>query len=169
MAVVVEDGSIVTGANSYNTLAELRAYALARGVTLSADDTVLETQSTKAMDYFESFRDLLQGSKSEPLTQELQFPRLGVYIDGVLIDGDVIPTLVKSVQSQIVMEVHAGVTLQPTSKGGVVTKRKVGPIEREFSDKYGRSDLPRMRAVNSLLDQLLISSGGRCSKRTLRV
>ena len=50
MALVIEDGSRVAGANSYVTLAEARAFASARGVTLSAVDATLEPFVIKAFD-----------------------------------------------------------------------------------------------------------------------
>ena len=53
MALVVEDGSVVSGANSYITLADYRAWANARGISASDSDTVLERYVLRAMDYFE--------------------------------------------------------------------------------------------------------------------
>lgn len=43
MAIIVEDGTGVTGANSYISLADARTYATNRGFELSADDTIAET------------------------------------------------------------------------------------------------------------------------------
>jgi len=77
---IIEDGTIVTNANSYVTLAEIKAYATARNITLGTDP-VIESQSVLAVDYLESKRTQYQGSKVSEL-QELQFPRYNVKIDG---------------------------------------------------------------------------------------
>ena len=59
MTLIVETGSIVSGANTYVDLADVRAFASARGITVSTDDTTLEQQIIKAMDYVESKRNLV--------------------------------------------------------------------------------------------------------------
>ena len=42
MALIIENGTNVAGANSYATLTEILAFAALRGVTLSAVDATLE-------------------------------------------------------------------------------------------------------------------------------
>jgi len=74
MALIIEDGTIVAGADSYATLAVLRAYALKRGVTLSAVDADLEVLAIKAMDYIGSFEDKFQSARTDPVNQLLSFP-----------------------------------------------------------------------------------------------
>lgn len=102
MTIVVEDGSIVTGANSYVTEAELTAYATARGVTLSGDT---EELLIRAMDYTEnlSFRGVKVSSD-----QPLQWPRGYVVVDGYGIDSDEIPDLLKNGQMQVAMAIDNG-------------------------------------------------------------
>ena len=74
--IIVEDGSVVAGANSYVTEAELTTYAADRGITLTAATDVL---LIKAMDYIESLSFI--GTKFSE-GQSLQWPRSNVYIDG---------------------------------------------------------------------------------------
>ncbi len=160
--LVVEDGTIVNGANSYATLVEARAYALARGVTLSAVDAVLDSQMIKAVDYLESKRARYQGSKVDA-SQALQFPRSGVVIDGLEVAADAIPALLKSAQIQLAMQISAGVDLMPTTTGPFVIEDTVGPLTTKYSDKVGVNALPEIPAVDALLDPLFtvvgISSG----------
>lgn len=153
MALIIEDGSIVAGANSYITVVEARTYADARGITLPADDAEVEVLLVSSMDYLEAQRNKYQGSKIES-GQSLQWPRYPVYIDGFLIGSNTIPNELKNAQSQLSMEVFAGVDVLPTTSGSFVTKEKVGPIETEYSESVGTGSAPNMSAVNSLLKPL---------------
>ena len=88
MSLVIEDGTGISNATSYVTAAEARTYALARGVTLSATDSVVEIQLLKAMDYLQSLTQCYMGCKKWPPTmgtheheQALAWPRENVIID----------------------------------------------------------------------------------------
>lgn len=153
MTITVEDGSIVAGANSYVSLAEARAYATARAKPLPTDDTALEALLILSVDYLEAQRARYQGSKVDA-TQELQFPREGVYIDGVPLDATAIPSILKQAQIRLAMEANAGVDLMPTRSGAFVKKEEVGPIVTEYSEKVGISVQPEMSAVEALLEPL---------------
>ncbi len=74
MAIVVEDGTVVAGANSYITRASAIAYAAARGVTL-ANTTATDAQVVKAFDYLESLR-----SQFETIGATLSAAKIGDYI-----------------------------------------------------------------------------------------
>lgn len=157
MALIVEDGSIVANANSYNTLAELRSYASARGYTLPTDDTELEAETFLAMDYLEALRSKYQGMKVSS-SQSLQWPRECVYIDGFAIDNDVIPTELKNAQCQLTMDKDSGIDLQPNVDSHFVIKEKVDVIETEYSEAVGTSNYPTLEAANALLKPLLKQS-----------
>lgn len=91
MALVVEDGTLVTGADSYITLAEFKAWADKRGISYGTDEAVTQ-QIYRAMDYIESL-DFI-GQKSDE-NQSLQWPRDQVIIDGYYIDSDEMPAELK--------------------------------------------------------------------------
>jgi len=91
MALVQEDGSVVTGANTYVTLAEYKAWADDRGITYGTDDAVTK-QIYRAMDYIESLHFI--GDKANE-NQPLQWPRLGAIVDGYEVDGTEIPSQLK--------------------------------------------------------------------------
>lgn len=166
MALVVEDGTSVAGANSYITLVEVRAYALSRGLILSAVDATVEVMCIKAMDYLESFRDKFQGTKVFE-TQVLQFPRYNVYIDSILNSETVIPQLLKNAQCQLVMDISNGVDIQPTSTGyGVKMERIEGAVTTEYDNSIG-GNVPKMRVFENLINPLLVKSG--FSLRVVRV
>lgn len=153
MSIIIEDGSIVAGANSYASLAEARAYATARGKTLPADDTALSALLITSVDYLEAQRARYQGSKVSA-EQWLQFPREGVYIDGVPLEATAIPAILKQAQIRLAIEVNSGVDLMPTRSGPFIKKEEVGPIVTEYSEKVGVSVEPEMTAVEALLAPL---------------
>ena len=152
--------TLTVGTNSYCTLEELRAYALARGVTLSTTDSTVEVYAIKAMDYIEARRDKFQGYKTDD-DQALQFPREYLYIDGALIDNDVVPDVVKNAQSQLVIDQHNGVDITPnhTSSSLPVIQKTVGPLTTKYSDKWGANTTPYLAKVNDLLKPVYKNTG----------
>src|ERR1700729_2165192 len=72
--LIVEDGSQVPSANSYETTAGVRTYAANRGIVLSDDDTILVPQLILACDYIESYASQFVGAQVS-YTQALSWPR----------------------------------------------------------------------------------------------
>lgn len=145
MAVIVEDGSIVTNANSYVSEAELSAYATARGLTLTAS---AEQLITKSMDFIEtrSFAGIKYTQD-----QELQFPRSSLYIDSYLVSTSTIPKQLKNAQMETAIAIDQGfdplaVVDRPKNKV------KVGPISVEYDDKEFE---PIVKKINAYLSPLL--------------
>jgi len=135
MALIIEDGSQVTGADSYVTLTEARAHATARSITLSAVDATLEGQIRTAMDYFESYGDKFKGQKVDR-DQALQWPRTGVVIESWTWDYTEIPRQVKNALLALILEVHAGEDLFNPSIATMPTIRKKvdGAVEVEYAN-----------------------------------
>lgn len=151
MALIVENGTIVENANSYVDLEYARAYATARGLTLSAVDATLEAQLMTAMDYLEALRSQYQGAK----IGSLQWPRYGVTIDGVELASDTIPKELKDAQSRLAFDVSSGVDLMPTTSGKYAKREKVGDLEVEYSETLSTSQQPTLTVVDNLLAPLL--------------
>lgn len=160
MTIIVETGAIVTGANSYVTLAETRAYALARGVTLSATDSVVEILLVKSMDYLEAQRNRYQGVKMLA-AQPLQWPRSGVVVDGYSVAYNEIPQILKNAQMQLAMDA-VSYDLQPNripnSKGAVIEERIEGAVSRKYAEPASIN--PRYLKAEQLLAPLYGVSGG---------
>lgn len=153
MALIKEDGSHVSGANSYSELAEIRAYAEARGRTLPIDDETVEAYAIRAMDYLESFRDRYKGSKAID-GQGLQWPRTDVVIDNVAFAEDAIPIELQNAHSQLTIDVASGVELFPVRTSlQNVRRKKVGPLETEWFEGGGVS--PILTALSAYLKPLL--------------
>lgn len=165
MALVIEDGSVVTGANSYVTLAEALAYAEARDS--SAD--VTEGRLIDAMDYLESLRAEYQGYKVSG-GQPLQWPRVGVVVDDYPIGDDTIPQCLKDAQCQLAMDA-ATVKLLPTGDRREVLSESyaMGVVSKTYASGVGGSPKPRLTAADALIAPLLKSSSGEGFIRTVRV
>ena len=169
MALIVETGAIVAGANSYVSLTDCRAYATARALSLPVADADLEALLISAMDYLEGLRARYQGAKVNPETQALQWPRTGVYIDCMEIASDVIPKELKDAQSRLACEKFAGVDVMPTTTGAFVSEETVGPLTTKYSADQGSGTQPTITAVDTLLAPLFSqSTAGGLALRTVR-
>ena len=159
MAIVVENGTVVSGANSYVTEAELATYAADRGVTISGTASVLLIQ---AMDYLESLNYIgIKYSEDQPL----QWPRDEVYIDGYYIERTTIPNELKNGQLAAALAIDAG--NNPLSTVDRATKReKVDVIEVEYMDNAPAEAV--VRTINAAMRKLLASSTGGSSFKVYR-
>ncbi len=156
MTLIVEDGSLVANANTYASLNDVKAYALARGLIL-ADDAQTTINIIKSMDFLEAKRKDYQGSKVD-ITQSLQFPRTALVIDDSDFPNNAIPQELKSALCQLVIELSNGVDLLPTITEAPVRMETVGPIVTEYAVNPGEARSPIMFSVDSLLAPLLKSS-----------
>lgn len=152
MTLIVETGSIVTGANTYASEAELTSYLAARGLTLGGAVATAEQLLLSAMDYIES-RTFAGTKKTKD--QPLQWPREGVYIDGFLVESTEIPNSLKYAQIETAIAIDGGEN--PMANLGRVAKReKVDVIEVEYES--GSSDSTTLTAVQAHLDKLTARS-----------
>jgi len=110
-----------------------------------------------------------QGDKTDPLNQELQWPRTGVKIDCTEIASDFIPKELKQAQARLMIEANAGVDIQPTRTGGFIVEDTTGPLTTKYSEKIGVGVEPTISAVDALLAPLFSSCGQRFALKTLRV
>lgn len=152
MTLIVEDGSIVEGANTYVTEAELTAYASVRGVTIENADR--EKFLTLAMDYLESLD--FKGIKTDD-TQPLQFPRKELYIDNVLMPSDEIPLLVKQSQMETAISISQGYNPLAPIDRAVKRERVYGAVEIEYMDNASSTNM--IVSVDAKLKKLLKSTG----------
>jgi hypothetical protein len=184
MTLIVENGTNVANANSYASLITLRAYALARGVTLSVSDPTVEAQTFKAMDYIESFRSQFQGVKTyqSPTPQALQFPRAqyqnastayGIFIDCIQIANNVIPIELVNLLCQTVMAVNAGVDFENYNQSQqFITLEKVGPIEARYASPIeggSSAGVPNVQSLQKMFDVLFYPCGSGSKFMTMRV
>lgn len=148
MALVVEDGSVVAGANSYITLAEFKAWADDRGIAYGTDSVVTQ-QIYRAMDYFE--RLIFIGFKANE-NQPLQWPRTEALIDGYYADATEIPPQVKiAVYEAVVVEAAGDSELETQDRRTI--REKVGDIEVQYAENSSnRKITPALQyALNKLV------------------
>ena len=148
MALVVEDGTLVSGADSYVTLAEFKAWADKRGVTYGTDSAVTQ-QIYRAMDYIESLNFI--GEKSDE-NQALQWPRDQVVIDGYYIDSDEMPNELKvAVYESIKAEIDGDSRMTASDRRTI--SEKVGDLQVTYANN---ADLKRsIPAVTRALRKLI--------------
>lgn len=152
MALVIEDGSIVAGADSFATVAELRAYATKRGASVPADDAACEVLLIKGCDYISAQEPRFTGSRVSA-DQALPFPRYGLTVNGYAFPFDAIPEQVKSAQMALAIEAQTN-DLMPTrlpGDAGAITAEKVGPLEVQYANPVNASNYPRFAKVDGLL------------------
>lgn len=168
--IIVENGSIVAGANSYASVAEADAYFLARANQEWALLTNAEKESALILgtDYLEAtYSQAWLGEIVSP-DQSLSWPRTGVRINGFYVASDSVPLRVKQATYEMAFRASSGDPLI-IDQAQRVTKEKVDVLEityAEFSD-------PTLRYpyVNRLLSGYLrsgTSSGGFQQPRLVR-
>lgn len=159
--LVVEDGTLVSGANSYISAADARAYLDLRGITTPLTDG----QLIQGADYINSFRSRFKGTKRSSASSSMQFPRTDVTIDDVALPEDVIPQVIPDAQVQAALEIQGNKDPLSTIQDRPVRKQKLGSLEIEY-DTSGTGKLPTytFRKILSLLRPLLDDNFGRVSR-----
>ena len=116
MALIVEDGSGVDGADSFSSLEDARAIATNYGLSLDADDTLAEIQLRKAYLGLQSSEKDLQGSRTHD-TQTGIFPREGIYSNCVEVDSESIPNAVIMAQINFADAINGGYDTNEVDNG----------------------------------------------------
>ena len=158
--IVVEDGTIVSGANSFVTMAEYIAYAATLNITV-ADTQAYQTQIIKAAEFIATKEPRLKGDLVSR-AQELSYPRYSLTdIDGFSWDSDEIPTQAKEAQMSLAIDINAGEDLYNLTQSiatGVKRERVDGAVEIEYAvDDSGR--VARSSRSQYLLASLMNWSG----------
>lgn len=152
MPLIIADGATnITDANSYVTLAEVRAYNAARGIIIPVDDDEASALIVKAFDYIEALDDQFSGWRANA-GQWTSWPRMGVFInDGATyVEPSSIPVGVKLAQCAL-----AGIAittdLAPVAAGRAVIEETIGPLTTKYSATQGNVGIPRISTVDALL------------------
>ena len=133
MALIIENGSLVTGANSYITVDGWKSWMDDRNISHTNSDSKIEGAIMRAMDYFESLHFV--GEKHED-TQALQWPRDYVYIDGYSIESDEIPKEVKAAMYEVTkMELDGDSPIK--EQGRATVSEKIGDIQVTYKGNAG--------------------------------
>jgi hypothetical protein len=149
MTLIIETGAIVSGADSYVSASDYEAWATARGIEFDSD--LVEQQIRRAMDYIESLR--FTGHKSTK-DQPLQWPRVGVIVDGYELDYNQIPEQLKRAVYESVKAESEGLSQLSTVERKTL-REKVGPIEVQYSQDSSSSSY--VVAINKAVSKLIVS------------
>jgi len=162
MAIIVETGSIVTGANSYVSREDYIIYASTLGVTV-ADDAIADQQLVKAAMFIDQHESNIKGCKVTR-DQPMAFPRSGVCIDGWSWSHTEIPRNVILCQVQTALDIKAGIDPwnRPANPKLIKKRSRVeGAIDVEYAVGNGATGqkLSRSSTADALLNSLLVRSG----------
>lgn len=169
MAITIEDGTIIAGADSYITVAEADTIIAKYGKDskwsskVDSEKEALLVQAAGYLDTKYNWKGTLVN-----LSQEMSFPRCGIYVDDMLVSESSIPTAIKRAQAFLAAEAidtPLFSTKQGTDGSGALTanKVKVGPIEIEksFDENGSTSSMqPRFTEVDALV-RILTAGGSR--------
>ncbi len=154
--LIIEDGSVVAGANSFASDAELKAFASLRGLSLPATQPERETLLIKAMDYIRLKEPLMQGERANA-EQVLPYPRNDVYAYGYFVPSDSIPQSLKDAQCQAATDAQT-INLLPAQNVSNIQSEKVGQLSRSYFNG-GSYQGVQLKAVDAFLNPLLRNSG----------
>lgn len=159
MALIIEDGTNIAGANSFATVVECRAYAAARGLTLPTPDEDVEVLLVTAADYLNSIEQRFQGYRYFYSTgQPLCFPREDIYEFNRYIGG-AIPDALKDAQCQLAFDAGSN-DLQAAGNGREVIEKKVGPLTTKWNPSGNTTPQYTPTAALALLEPLFRASSG---------
>ena len=142
MAIIVEDGTGVVGANAYTTTSFVDSYFSDRGISTWVGTTQQKEYAIiKATDYIETiYSNKFMGNKEFPSNpQGLSFPRVNIYDkNGDAISG-VALNLKKACAEYSLRALSSSLLPDPTvdSAGLIIesTRKVVGPLEQESKYK----------------------------------
>jgi len=159
MALIVEDGSVVAGADSWATLADARALAAKYGVTLPADDTEAEVALRNGGAYVNGYEPNMAGVRVSDV-QTMCYPRAGVFKFGFQCAEDSIPAEI------ILAQVFAAAKIAEIGDAwgvddgkGILSEEVTGVVAVTYSDNGKTGTYYRIERVDALLKPLLGGAG----------
>ena len=156
--LVIEDGSIVAGANSYVSRADYITYAATLGIVI-ADTVAADAQLIEAGIFIGSHEPQLKGVK---ITRDssMAYPRSGLVIDGWSWLSTEIPRNVILSQMALALDINAGGDLYNVTDEKFVTEQSVeGAVSRSFAAPSRVEKLSTKSKSTALLNSLLKNSG----------
>lgn len=174
MALIIEDGTIVAGADSWVTVAELETYLSAYGNTLAAADEAAKEVLLRKAQRSISTRLTFTGDLVEQ-AQTTAIPRYWPdYIKGFSVASDEIPQDFKDAQCEMAWAIDQGAdpfadrTADNAVKGSMTGERnKAGPVETETEyaetsrgKQYDATSMRNYTAVMALLMPYIDGSAG---------
>lgn len=128
--LIIEDGSIVAGADSLATAAELVTYAANFGRTIPVSDVDQEKLLRRA--YLQMIAMPWKGV-TVSINQTGPWPRHNVKVNGFVLPHTSIPAQIKAGQMALATEIYADDLDPPELRAGAVTKERVeGAVDVQY-------------------------------------
>ena len=152
MALIIEDGSIVAGADSYQSLADARTDAANRGLTLDANDVIAEAQLRQGYYYLTSnYERVIQGFRVSP-NQTGMMPRNYMEAYGFPVANTAIPVAFKQSQVNAAAIVASGADMNAAQTGQDLASFNVDGVYSESYRTDSRTVLvPKIASIDQLL------------------
>jgi hypothetical protein len=118
--IIVEDGTVIAGANSYQSVADLRAFATERALPLPLSDDDAGVLLLNAMDYMERRCGLNWVGFKYSRDQDTAWPRREVNVEGYCYLYTELPKQLLTLQDIVACELYAlaGQDVMPTAFPG---------------------------------------------------
>lgn len=160
----VETGLASPTSETYASVAEVDAYALARGYAAwTGTDAVKEAALRKAAGYIDTTYKFKGYRVAEH--QALMWPRSSVMFDGYTLASDAIPAMLKTACIELAIKAISG-ELVTDNTAQYVTDVSVGQIKKSMSAP-GNGGQVTYTLIDSLLREL-VSGGGQGSIKMVR-
>lgn len=161
MALIVETGSIVAGAESYISVSDADTFHSNRANTAWADAQTSEKEAAlrKATDHIEArYGQRWQGAQVNPNVQPLSWPRVDVIVNDLELDNTSIPSAIKRACAEYALRALSGDLVADTERGGMVASESVGPISTSYFQ--GAPAGRQFPAIDRMLSPFLKAGSG---------
>lgn len=170
MTLIVEDGTGLPNAESYETVAGFRAYAGNVGFDLSAygDDAKIEHALRRATTWLDArYGSRFLGTWTTS-SQALQWPRTGVTYRETTIPSHSVPERLKRATCEVAWrELQVPSSLSPDAAPDRIKRDRVGDVETEFAMGPAGAGIA-LPVVDDLLDGLTKGRAGAYVGRAVR-
>ena len=159
MSIVTETGSGSATAETYISKDDADTYHAARGNDTWATITTAQKEQAlrRATEWMtQAFTSRWQGERAYPLVQALDWPRVGVTVNSVSVDYDIVPETIERACAEMALRAAAGPLLDDLTQG--VTSETVGPIQVVYDKTSNRKT--RYSAIEAMLTPYLKAGGG---------
>lgn len=168
MALIVETGAIVPGADSYVGLSEARSTAAFYGWALPTIDADAEIALRNGANYVGLFEPEMKGSRVS-VEQSLPYPRKDVNVYGFYLGETEIPNPLKLAQVAAAVEIGAGLDPRASTDGRVISSEQVtGAVAVSYFNNGNTGATVRITKAIDALKPLLSSNNNGISFNVVR-
>lgn len=164
MTIIVEDGSIVVGAETYASVAFADSYFTKRSNTTwpDLDTDVKEGALRNSCRYLDQAYSWI--GQRRAIQQPLQWPRyltntlrsVGIDLNQLVVGYDTVPQLLKEAQCELALLSLDGPLVPSIDRDGMIKRAKVGSLEVEY--EQGAPGRKTYRYIDLLVKDIITGS-----------